>query len=304
MLTEILSEANTSACPARLLGVFENGSPEWHQARATGVGGSDVGTIIGVNKYESPLSLWAKKLGLIDAEVPESEPMYWGTTLEPVVLAEFQKRHPELKVYPSPGTFYHVDRPWQLANPDGVALNPETGEWFVIEIKTARYEDEWDEKQNIIPPSYRAQVLWYLQTFGYQRAYVATLFSGSKYREFEVEADAFEQDANLRQVELWRTYLADGTQPDYDGSEATYEAVREMHPEIDPDLPDVELHDIGSLYLIATKDFEQAEAHLREMKARVMDLMGKAKRGLVAGEWIVTRQAKAAGRPYLVNKKG
>jgi putative phage-type endonuclease len=304
MTSPNVAQSLPASCPARLIGVFESGSPEWHEARAAGIGGSEVGVICGLNKWESPLSLWAKKLKLIDDERIESEAMYWGTTLEPVVIAEFIKRHPELEVFPSPGTFSHAERPWQIANPDGLARHRESGEWFVIEIKTARYEDEWNEDTGDIPPSYRAQVLWYLDAFQFQRAYVATLFSGSKYREFELATDEFEAAANLERVKLWRDYLENQKQPDYDGAESTYNAIRAIHPAIDPELPDVELGATGSDYIAAQANFEDAQAKFNESKSRVLDAMGKAKRGLVAGAWTVTRQARGTGLPYLVNKKG
>lgn len=304
MVNESLASQLPSASPARLIGVFESGSPEWLAARATGIGGSEVGVICGLNKWESPLSLWAKKLKLIDDTREPSEAMYWGTTLESVVMAEFIKRHPELEVWESPGTYHHVDRPWQVANPDGIARHRETGEWSVVEIKTARYEDEWNEETGDVPPSYRAQVLWYLQTFGLKKAHVATLFSGSKYREFQQTADDFEMDANLERVILWRSYLENGTQPDYDGSESTYNAIREMHPDIDPDLPDVELDEAGRIYLKALSQFEDAQSFFNRAKSEVLDVMGKAKRGTLAGNVIVTRQARGAtGLPYLLNKK-
>jgi putative phage-type endonuclease len=292
-----------SDSPAVLLGSFQSGTPEWHEARATRVGGSDVGAICGFSKWESPLSLWAKKSGLISSDIPESEPMEWGTLLEPVVLSKFRRMHPELNVVANVGTYVHRDRDWQLANPDALAYNPSTGEYHVIEIKTARYEDEWDEKENVVPLTYRAQVQWYMQTLGIKHTYVATLFSGSKYREFSIDGNEFEQDANLARVIMWRDYLTSGTQPDFDGAEATYEVVRELHPEIDDTL-DCELGELGVHYDIANAEFVIAERQLREMKSRVLDAMGKAKRGLVEGEVLVTRQARGQGLPYLVNKKG
>jgi putative phage-type endonuclease len=293
-----------SATKARLVGNYEPGSEEWLALRQTGVGGSDVGAICGLNKWESPMSLWAKKTGLLEAEQPDSEAMEWGRRLEPVILAKFQAQHPELEVYYNPGTFAHPDREWQLANPDALAFDPATGRWSVIEIKTSRYEDEWDDKTGEVPPSYRAQVVWYLQTFGFRHGYVATLFSGAKYREFEISFDEFEADANLRRVGQWREYVTSGTMPDFDGAEATYNTVRAMHPEITPD-SDVELGELGGEYLEATETFEQAEKDLRELKSRILNEMGDAKRGLINGRWAVTRQARGTtGLPYLVNKKG
>lgn len=291
-------------CPATLLGVFEDGSAEWHEARFAGIGGSDVGAILGLSKWESPFSLWGKKSGRIESEMEESEAMEWGKRLEDVVLQKFHEKHPELELYAKPGTYFHREREWQRANPDALAFNPITKEWAIVEIKTAAYEDEWDEKLNIIPATYRAQVLWYLDVFGFERAFVATLFQGRKYREFVVDANHFEMELNLDAVQRWRVYLEKDSAPDYDGAEATYETVRKLHPLIDLELPGVELGELGIHFFNASSEFEKAEEHLREMKARVMDAMGKAKNGLIDGEVKVTRQAKGQGLPYLVIKKG
>jgi putative phage-type endonuclease len=263
-----------------------------------------VGAICGLNKWESPMSLWAKKTELIETEQPDSEAMEWGRRLEPVIIAKLQSVHPELEVFYNPGTFAHADRDWQLANPDALAYDRAADEWLVIEIKTSRYEDEWDDNTGQVPASYRAQVLWYLQTFGFKRAIVATLFSGAKYREFALDADEFEMEANLKRVEQWREYVTSGTMPDFDGAEATYNTVRALHPEIDADADDVELGELGDSYLAAAEKFEEAESHLRELKSRILDQMGTAKRGLINGRWAVTRQARGTtGLPYLVNKR-
>ena len=281
------------------LGSFEPGSQEWHDLRSTGIGGSDVGTICGLNPWQSAFTLWAKRTGKIQEEQSDSEAMEWGRRLEAVILDKFAEEHPELDVIESPGTFQNKDRAWQLANPDGIAIDRNTGEHIIIEIKTARYEDDW---ANGVPEYYRTQVLWYLQTFGFQRAYVAALFSGSKYREFEVLADEFEQKTNLDRVEQFRHYLEQDKQPDYDGATSTYETIRRLHPEIEDD--EVELGDLGVHYFNAAAEVAEADKKLTELKSRVLDSMGKAKRGLVNGTWMLTRQARAGGTPYLVNKKG
>jgi putative phage-type endonuclease len=301
---EIIAPNLPVDCTANLIGVFEDSSPEWHEARAAGIGGSDVAAILGLSKWESPLSLWGKKSGRIESQIEETEAMEWGKLLEDVILEKFHVKHPELEIFAKPGTFSHRDRDWQRANPDALAYNPVSKEWFVIEIKTAAYEDEWSDKENLIPLNYRAQVLWYLQVFGFRRAFVATLFSGRKYREFTVEANDFEMELNLDSVIRWRAYLTEDKQPDYDGAEVTYETIRKLHPQIDPELPAIELGDLGIHYFNALSDFEKAEEQMREMKSRVMDAMGTAKTATIGGQIRVTRQAKGNGLPYLVNKKG
>lgn len=299
MSSNTLTALSDTLGTARLVGKFANQSPEWHALRATGIGGSDVGTITRCNPWSSPFALWARRTGRIADDAVTSEAAEWGTRLESVVLDKFAEEHPELVVHRDCGTWRHEDREWQLANPDAIYQTAD-GSYGIVEVKTARYEDDWADG---VPQYYKTQVNWYAQTFGFKTPiYVVALFSGSKYREFLVEPDTFEQDTNLAEVEKFRVYLDTDTQPDYDGALSTYSAIREMHPEIEADA-EVELGTLGMYYSLAMDEYVEAETKLNEMKSRVLDAMGNAKRGLVDDVWIVTRQARAGGTPYLVNKK-
>lgn len=288
---------------ALFLGNYENNTPEWHALRAgANIGGSDVSTICGVNPWDSAFSLWAKKTGKLEDDFHGNDATEWGTLLEPVIIDKFARQHPELKVSRSPGTFRHQDREWQIANPDGIYEN-ESGEFGIIEIKTAAFEDDWKDGRGgwKVPVYYATQVQWYLQAFGFKHAWVVVLFAGKKYVEIELHADDFEQRTNLERVMQFREYVLSEMQPDFDGAMATYETVRKLHPMIDD--TEIEIGELGILYQVACSEFAQAEAHLLEMKSRVMDLMGTAKKGTVNGKAVVGRQAKGNGTPYLVNKK-
>lgn len=285
---------------AHLIGNFANGSPEWHELRARGIGGSEVGTICGLNPWESAYTLAAKKLGKISAEIPTSEAMEWGTRLEAVIIDKFADEHPDLTIHRNVGTWAHNDRAWQIANPDALYEAPD-GSLGLIEVKTARYEDAW---ANGVPPHYQAQVQWYLQTLGLQHATVIVLFSGSKYREFQLDADQFEWGMNLAAVEEFKKFVDNGNMPDFSAPMAsTYETVRQEHPQIDPD-GEVEVGTLGNLYYQAIAEVALAEEAANRIRSEILAAMGKAKRGLVGGEWKFTRQARNGGTPYLVQKKG
>jgi putative phage-type endonuclease len=282
------------------VGNFDNKAPEWHDLRKTGIGGSDVSSIVGVNPWTSPFTLWAKKTGRIDDSFVPSEAAEWGTRLESVILDKFVEDNPELTVYRDVGTWRNVERSFQLANPDGIYKNA-AGDYGIIEIKTSRFEDDWTDG---VPAYYRTQVQWYSQTFGFTGTiYVVALFSGSKYKVYEVEPDDFEQASNLAAVESFLPYIEKDEQPDYDGALSTLNTIRELHPDIDPEA-EVELGELYFLYSVAMNDEKQATAHSNEMKSRVLDALGKAKRGTFNGQVVVTRQSRSGGAPYLVNKKG
>lgn len=304
MTSRRLSQAHASGgdAPFKTEAVFiashASGTAEWHDLRSSGIGGSEVAVICGFSKWQSAFTLWAKKTGRIEESFTGSEAMEWGNRLEPVIIDKFADSHPEFNVYRDVGTWHHPEREWQRANPDGIFFDGD--EVGIIEVKTSQFEDDWRDG---VPRYYEAQVQWYLQVFGYARAFVVVLFHGNKYAEFEVLASPFFQNMNLETATLFRNALESDTPPDYDGSTSTLQTVRSLHPQIDQDSEE-ELGWLGVEYFAAVANVADAESKLNELKSRVMAAMGNAKRGLVDGEWVLTRQAKAGGTPYLIQKRG
>lgn len=292
-------------------GVFvadlEPGSDAWLELRRTGVSGSDVAAIVGVSKWSSALAVWAKKLGKIEDDPIKSEPMEWGTKLEPLIREHFEAKTGWQVV--EVGTYRHKDRPWQIANPDGIILGDKLS---LLEVKTARFEDDWIVPAEGtmgtaagVPRYYRTQVQHYLDVFGFDDAYVAVLFGGSKFRIFHVPADPFEQEFNReRSLEFMRC-LEQDTKPAWDGSNATYETVRELHPAIENGSR-VELGDLAIHLGNTASELAQLETKLTELKSRTLDAMGNAQYGVYEydGEEIVVaqRMARGTGTPYLVIK--
>lgn len=55
---------------------------EWLAFRMRGLGASEIGTMMGVNNFEEPAILWAKKLGIIPSGVSDNIAMLMGRLLE------------------------------------------------------------------------------------------------------------------------------------------------------------------------------------------------------------------------------
>jgi len=282
---------------AVLIGDFENQSPEWHELRSNGIGGSQVGTILGLNQWESAYTLWAKLTGKIPESFEQNEKMFWGTVLEPVIRDEWAKQNPAYKIWLT-GTWADD---YRHANPDGILqLNdPITGEveFGLLEIKTAGYR--WDE----VPPQYVAQCQWYMHLLGLKWCKLVVLFQGNNLVTYDLDYDQEFSELMVKRVQdFW-----DGVQSDYapnwDGSESTYQTVRAMHPDIVED--EIELGSFGIHLLLKQAELESAQESLNEIKSRVLDFMGKAKYGLVNGKVVATRSARSGGTPYLtISKKG
>lgn len=283
---------------AKLVGVFAAGSALWHEARADGLGGSEIGTIMGLNPYESAYSLYLKKTGQIPTPELDSFAVWRGSAYEAPLLDYFARLHPELELFCT-GTYQHATIPYLHANPDALARDRNTGEWWIVEVKTAR--SYWDSG---IPPHYEAQVLHYMDILGIQKAYVIGDV-GSTWYEAQMAYDGFRAISQQeRATEFWAG-VVNGIQPAWDGSMATYEAVRQLHPEID----DEEVEIDGGFHLLAAQEAHDATAQaLNKAKSEVLALMGRAKYAYVEHEGerfrVASRQARGTGTPYLVISKG
>ena len=64
---------------------------EWLASRQTAIGASDVAAVLGLGAYGSPVTVWASKVGEVDAR-PASGPAAMGLDLEPYILAEAGRR--------------------------------------------------------------------------------------------------------------------------------------------------------------------------------------------------------------------
>lgn len=280
---------------AKLLGVFESGTSEWHEARADGIGGSEVGTLLGLNPWESPFYLWGLKTGQLPPKVLDSFAVKLGVALEPTILdVLLPQQYPDWEIYRT-GTYQHPTLPFLHANPD--ALAKVNGEWVIVEVKTSR--NYWHET----PPAYTAQVMHYMNILGIKRAVIVGLVA-MDWIETWVEFDEFEAKViEQKATEFWKL-VQEGTPPDFDGSESTYTAVREMNPDIDGS--EIEIDGIHLLPL-AQAEFDQAEAKLKKIKSEVLAIMGKAQHAYltVDGEKIrvASRQARLNGTPFLVVRK-
>jgi putative phage-type endonuclease len=269
------------------------GSPEWLQT----ISASKIPAILGISPWESRFSLWQRMAGNI-SDQEETTTTRRGHYLEPAVAAWFADQHPELHVETC-GSFAHPEHPEWTAAPDRIA-----GE-HGVEIKSVAYADEWGREGTAeIPPYYLAQVAWQMHVTGIRKIYVPIITGMLVFKEYVVEWDDIAADLPIiiAEVEAFQASLAAGTPPELDGSDATYTAIRKLHPGIDGEL--IELDDEMALNYIAAKyqlDAAQAEHDLH--KNTIGNRMGTAKKAAWHGIPIFTRQARGTGTPYLVAAK-
>jgi putative phage-type endonuclease len=282
---------------AKLVGVFESGTSAWHEARADSLGGSEIAIAMSLSQWESPYALWAKKTGKIENPPLTNWAVRFGQAFEEPILKLWAEEHPEYEVFVT-GTYQDCEHSWLHANPDALARHRKTGDWLVVEVKTARTSFE------ALPANYEAQVRHYMMVMKIDRAVVVAV-AGMTWQEFWVERDDFTEQVQLDAARRFMSHVINDTKPDYDGAESTYEVIRKMHPEIDDS--EIEIDGLHQLAL-AQQEFDAAEAKFYQMKSWVLDLMGKAKHAYIVADGqkirLASRQARRDGVPYLVVKKG
>lgn len=201
---------------------------EWLDARRAGIGGSDVGAIMGFNQYKSAYQVFLEKTGQYHEEV-DNEAVYFGNALEDFVAQEFAKRTGK-KVRRLNKMLVHPEYDFMLANLDRVVV----GERAVLECKTASeyVKDDWEGEE--IPASYLCQVHHYLAVTGFEKAYIAVLVGGNKFIWKEIERDEeFIQILIDREKDFWENHVLKDKAPPIDGSDATNELIKKMYPQDD-----------------------------------------------------------------------
>jgi putative phage-type endonuclease len=188
--------AQVPKSPARIILPECAGQGPWLEARKGGIGGSEVGALIGVSEYETPFSVWnaktrpAKDLSGLAA-------IEWGHRLEEVVAAKAAEEVGLVSRFAG-GLWADRERSHLRVTPDRFACR--TRSWRaigVIECKTAGDDEEWEsgsitpggQGDGAAPLAYQAQVQWQLGILGLTKGWLACFVLGRERAFYVVEID-------------------------------------------------------------------------------------------------------------------
>lgn len=228
-------------------------SKEQIAERKLGIGGSDIGTILGLNPYKTPVDLWLEKTGQVEPEdLSDNQRVHFGNVLEDVVATEYANRQ-GVTVRRRNNTIIHPEHDWMRANLDRVVL----GQKKILECKTA---DKWtmnnwgEEGTDQVPESYLAQVAWYQAVTDYNTADLAVLIGGNDFRIYNFLRDLELEGIIIQNAdEFWHYNVIDGIQPE---------------PTCERDLQTLWAIDNGKA-IVATPHIEETARQLAAVKARI-----------------------------------
>lgn len=184
---------------AVMLGRWQAGSPQWLEARASGITGTDLGAITGVNPWKSADDLLREKLNPNAEPMQPTLPMQFGSAFEDGILKVWKHQNRDWLDAHKTGTWQSTADRSHVANPDAI-IQWHDGTLGVLEIKyTAR---KWDK----LPEYYRLQVLWYLHVLGLRKAVLVQVY-GHTMTEWPIDYDEETVNNALEAVRRFQSRL-------------------------------------------------------------------------------------------------
>ena len=281
---------------------------QWLDLRKTGIGGSDAGAIMGLNKYSTPLSVYLAKKDF--ASFNGNKATEWGNILEDPVR---QKTREELgiEIETVPGMFRNKEHDFMNANFDGLVYvegKKEIAGSVVSglgghEIKTSRTGDGFTEDE--VPDSYYAQVQHYMAVTGIS-FFVLTVFIFDQYagRHYVIPRnDEFIELLKKREMDFWENNVMTDIAPAPTGNENEVDLVKSlpMAEEICLDgeceqLLDEKEHLDAQIHDLQTKSDAIKEQILLRMAQVSEENSGATKSVATCGRWKITLNTQTSKR--------
>lgn len=254
---------------------------QWLKERQKSIGGSDVGAIMGLNKWKSAFQVYTEKTETIK-EVPEAgESAYWGTNFKELVAKEFMKRTGK-RVRSYNRQIAHKKYSFMTANIDRMVL----GENSLLLCKTTSIfsAKEWEGEE--VPPSYILQCQHYMAVSESDKCYLAVLVGGQKLIIKEVLRDEELIEMIIAaEKEFWEEHVMKRIPPSLDSSAAADSYLKERYPASNSFL-EVNLKQENkerlTRYLSLKQNIKVMEDEAKTLENNIKNELGEAERGRIS----------------------
>lgn len=189
----------------------ETHSDQWHTNRGVGLGGSDIGAVLGLNQYKGQLQVYFEKTQGITEDLSKNYAVRRGNALEHTLLEQLAIDRQDLIIVYDVPTLFDVEQPYRRVNVDALALSSDLA-ITVVECKTASFfaEMHWD---GLIPDSYLAQVYWAMGIVGANSSIFAIDAGGIiTYSVEEADQQAIKETFNACD-NFWKNHVLNNNPP-------------------------------------------------------------------------------------------
>jgi len=170
---------------------------EHKQAKINRIGGSEIGIIMGVNPYQTPVELYFSKIEKL--EIKDNQHMKMGRRTEPIIADTFAEETNSTIIKPPKD--YYIDGIF-IASPDRFYHNG-SDKIYILECKNTTKKIEDDAEY-----SHYLQLQWYLGIIGYESGAVAYLINGYDFKYFSYNREE-KIIAEMRQkaTDFWNNHI-------------------------------------------------------------------------------------------------
>jgi putative phage-type endonuclease len=180
------------------------------------IGGSDIGAILGLSRFRSPLEVWMEKTGK-EVKQLDSLPLRFGSFAEEFVASEYA-RSTGFELLHDESIHIHPEHSFMSAHIDRFVLEScSASPSRILECKTANpfASSEWGEiGSDEVPMSYLCQCIWYMAITNLDRVDLAVLFGNSDFRIYEITRDIeLEKMVIQKATTFWQEHVLKDAPP-------------------------------------------------------------------------------------------
>ncbi len=285
---------------------FQNQSFE--STRPFGLGGTDIGVILGLSTYKTPLELWSE---LVSGEQPPSRDhihLRFGQHAESFIASEYERSTGLFTVGHAPALFHnkhgfmfgHVDRfvtetPDTAAFVDGTVVADK-----ILECKTssAFNKTDWGEPgTDQVPPQYLVQCAWYMAITECNSVDLAVLIGNNDFRIFCIDRDLELEGLIISHaLSFWDEHVLAKIPPKPMNVHDTQILFPKEAPQSSVEASSELLEQI-KLYQSSCSRAEQLGSECDRLKTEILMYMGAAERLTHCGKTIATwKSSKTSSR--------
>jgi putative phage-type endonuclease len=246
--------------------------------RSKYIGGSDIGAILGLSRFRSPLEAWMEKTGKKTKQL-DSLPLRFGSFAESFVASEYA-RATGFELLHDESIYIHPEHAFMSAHMDRFVLEVgSSSPTRILECKTANpfSSGDWGEiGSDEVPMSYLCQCIWYMAITGIDKTDLAVLFGNSDFRMYEIARDLELESVILQKASLfWNEYVLKDIPPPITSEQDCQTLFSKGDPAKSIEAKEETLELTKRLALL-NREIDVREEEISSIKQSIMSQMGEA----------------------------
>ena len=261
--------------------------------RSKYIGGSDIGAILGLSRFRSPLEVWMEKTGK-EVKKLDSLPLRFGSFAEAFVASEYS-RATGFDLIHDESIHIHPDYSFMSAHIDRFVLEHDSSTpTRILECKTANpfASSDWGEVgSDEVPLNYLCQSVWYMAITNMNKVDLAVLFGNSDFRIYEITRDLELESTILQKANLFWSECVIKNIPPPAQSEADCQALFSKGDPTKTIKAKKETWDLTKRLQLLHNEIDMREEEISTIKQSIMNQMGEAETLTYEGKVLATWKA-------------